>query len=101
MTTEQVSELVGGLWTAQFAGEVAKVVPGAQATDTDVLRLAAAMPLSPVRRSFQQLLDARVKGSPEGLIKDGNLADLVRDQLDSHTSAAHDRDCTVLVVRRK
>ncbi len=51
----------------------------AQASDADVLRLAASMPLSPVRKSFQQLLDSRVKGTPEGMIKDHTLADVVRD----------------------
>ncbi len=68
------------MWTPQFGGEVAKAVASAQAAaDADVLRLGAAMPLTPVRRSFQQLLDSRVKGSPEGLIAGQTLADVVRD----------------------
>ncbi len=79
LTAEQATELIGGLWTAQFGGEVAKAVAAAQASDADVLRLGAAMPLSPVRKSFQQLLDSRWKGKPEGFIKEHALADVVRD----------------------
>jgi hypothetical protein len=79
LTAEQANEMIAGLWAPQFAGEVAKAVAGAQPSDGDLLRLGASLPLTPVRRSFQQLLDAHVKGPPEGLITGESLTDLVRD----------------------
>jgi hypothetical protein len=79
LTPELASELVTGLWSKQFAGEVAKTVAGAKATDAALIQLAATMPLSPVRGSFQQLVDKHAKSGPGGLIESQTLADVVRD----------------------
>jgi len=74
---EQVNELLAGMWTAQFAGEVAKSV--SRGNDAEALRLGATMPLSPVRKSFQALIDANRQKSPEGLIQAQALEEVIRD----------------------
>jgi hypothetical protein len=79
LTPEQANELVAGLWSPQFVAEVAKAVSGAKAADAAVLQLGAAMPLSPVRSSFQQLVDKHGKTGPDGLIDTQVVADVVRD----------------------
>jgi hypothetical protein len=68
-----------GLWSPKFSGEVAKAVSSAKPTDAAVIQLGAAMPLSPVRSSFQQLVDKFGTRGPSGLVESQLLADVVRD----------------------
>ena len=76
---EQVEELAAGFYSPRLGSDVGKAILRAKSSDVALIRLGAAMPLSPVRQSFQSLIDVTWRKETATLADGQTLGDVVRD----------------------
>jgi hypothetical protein len=57
LTAEQIPDLLASLWSKSFVSALEPRMAQATMGDANLLRLGAVLPLSPVRRSFQNFVD--------------------------------------------